>query len=186
MERRRQLLLVVAVAVATALVFWLAAAMQDDTDPTQQTAVVVGDLPDSVGDWSTPQLENAAIIVQAGIDLGFDERDRTIAVMTAMGESSLTVLDHGDDVGPDSRGLFQQRGPWGPYAVRMDAYGSAVLFYQALGEVEDRDDMTPTIVAHTVQVNADPQHYAPYWDDAVLVVDALDEAEFEVVVSSVE
>src|SRR5690554_6082556 len=93
-------------------------------DPVQQTATVEGELPRSVGGWSGEQLEHAAIVMRAGRDLGMAERDVRVAVMTAMGESSLRVLDRGDRAGPDSRGLFQQRDPWGPYEVRMDAYGS--------------------------------------------------------------
>lgn len=151
-----------------------------------QTATVEGELPQDVSGWDTAQLENAAIIVQAGHDLGFGARDRAIAVMTAMGESSLTVLDHGDDAGPDSRGLFQQRDGWGPLEVRMDAYGSSVLFYQALGEVDDRDDLEPTIVAHTVQINADPYHYEPYWVDALAVVTTLTDYDYDVIVEPVE
>lgn len=51
--------------------------------------------------------------------------------MTAMGPSSLTVVDHGDAAGPDSRGLFQQRASWGTYAHRMNPAKSAAQFYQA-------------------------------------------------------
>ena len=101
--------------------------------------------------------------------------------MTAMGESSLRVVDHGDDAGPDSRGLFQQRTGWGAYEVRMDAYGSAVLFYRALARVEGRDAMAPTRVAHAVQINRDPDHYARWWDDAGEVVAAIDAADVRVV-----
>ena len=36
--------------------------------------------------------------------------------------------------------------------------------------VDGRDSMSPTMVAHTVQRNADPNHYTRWWDDAVGVV----------------
>jgi hypothetical protein len=151
-------------------------------DPVAQTAHVEGGLPRSVAGWSGGQLANAAIVMQAGRDLGLGERDVRIGVMTAMGESSLRVVDHGDDAGPDSRGLFQQRTGWGAYEVRMDAYGSAVLFYRALARLEGREQLAPTRVAHGVQINLDPDHYARWWDDAGAVVEAIDAADVEVVV----
>ena len=151
-------------------------------DPVAQTAHVEGELPRSVEGWSGQQLANAAIVMQAGRDLGLAERDVRIGVMTAMGESSLRVVDHGDDAGPDSRGLFQQRTGWGDYEVRMDAYGSAVLFYRALARLDGRDALEPTRVAHAVQINRDPDHYARWWDDAGAVVAAVDAAGVEVVV----
>lgn len=162
------------------LLVWIVA--RPAPDPVQQTASVEGPLPAAVSGWSGEQLEHAAIVMRAGRDLGMSERDVRVAVMTAMGESSLQVLDRGDRAGPDSRGLFQQRDPWGPYEVRMDAYGSAVLFYRALAEVRGRDDMAPTRVAHAVQINRDPDHYARWWDDAGAVVAAIDRAAPVVVV----
>ncbi|MPV36099.1 M23 family metallopeptidase [Georgenia subflava] len=121
------------------------------------------------------QLANAAAIINAGADLGLSVRDQTIGVMTAMGESSLQVLDHGDLAGPDSRGLFQQRdnGAWGTYEERMDPTASATMFFEKLAAVADRGLLPPTIVAHRVQVNADPYHYERYWRDAVAVVNGL-------------
>lgn len=169
--------------VGLALVLLLAwIVTRPDVDPVRQTATVEGRLPGEVAGWSGEQLEHAAIVMRAGRDLGMSERDVRVAVMTAMGESSLRVLDRGDDAGPDSRGLFQQRDPWGPYEVRMDAYGSAVLFYRALAEVAARDAMEPTRVAHAVQINRDPDHYARWWDDAGEVVAAIDRAGVAVVV----
>lgn len=133
----------------------------------------------SVGAWQVPggpsltaeQMGNAQAVVAAGAGMGLSLRDQAIGVMTAMGESSLRVVDHGDAAGPDSRGLFQQRdnGAWGTYADRMDPTRSAQSFFRALARVDGRDGMAPTLVAHTVQRNADPNHYARYWDDAVAI-----------------
>ncbi len=129
----------------------------------------------SVAGYSGVQLENARAILAAGERMGLSLRDRTIGVMTAMGESSLKVLDHGDTAGPDSRGLFQQRdnGAWGTLAQRMDPTASATSFFSALRRVGGRDALSPTQVAHAVQRNADPDHYARYWDKAVAVVSSL-------------
>lgn len=170
----------VGIALVVLLVF-VATRPPAEAAPVPQSARVEGELPARVGDWRGAQLEHAAIIMRAGRDLGLSERDVRLAVMTAMGESSLRVLDRGDEAGPDSRGLFQQRDGWGPYEVRMDAYGSAVLFYRALARVEGRDAMAPTRVAHAVQINRDPDHYARWWDDAGEVVAAIDATDVRVV-----
>jgi hypothetical protein len=139
-------------------------------------AAVLGaaDLPVVPG-LTREQVGNAAAIVRAGAGMGLSLRDQAIGVMTALGESSLRVLDHGDRVGPDSRGLFQQRdnGAWGTLAERMDPTASAQSFFRALARVVDRDATVPTLVAHRVQRNADPQHYARWWDQAVGTVAAL-------------
>ena len=128
-----------------------------------------------VGSYGQAQVANAAAIMAAGAAMGLSERDQTIGVMTAIGESSLRALDYGDTAGPDSRGLFQQRdnGAWGSLAERMDPTASATNFFTALQKIPGRDAMSPTAVAHQVQRNADPQHYAKYWDDAVAIVSRL-------------
>jgi hypothetical protein len=135
-------------------------------------AEVAGTSSAATGAVSAEQLTNAASIIRAGQAMGLSVRDQTIGVMTALGESSLTVVDHGDVAGPDSRGLFQQRdnGAWGSLADRMDPTTSATSFFTALATVPGRDAMTPTAVAHAVQRNADPNHYAKYWDTAVSIV----------------
>lgn len=128
-----------------------------------------------VAGYDAEQLANAAAIIHAGSALETSVRDQTIAVMTAMGESGLRVLGHGDTAGPDSRGLFQQRdnGAWGTLAERMDPTASATSFYRALAKVGDRDALAPTIAAHRVQANQDPFHYESHWPAAVEVVQAL-------------
>jgi hypothetical protein len=103
-----------------------------------------------------------------------------VSVMVALGESGLTVLDHGDGAGPDSRGLFQQRdnGAWGSYADRMDPSISATNFIKALQKVDGWELLEPTIAANRVQRNADPYHYQRYWDPAAKIVQALADAKF--------
>ncbi|MDT0164540.1 hypothetical protein Q9R32_03105 [Actinotalea sp. AC32] len=141
---------------------------------TTTPGVASGPVP-AVPGLTPEQVGNARAVVAAGRAMGLSLRDAAIGVMTAMGESSLRVLDHGDKVGPDSRGLFQQRdnGAWGSLADRMDPTRSATGFFTALARVGGRGSMTPTLVAHTVQRNADPNHYARYWDQAVDVVSRL-------------
>lgn len=160
-----------AAAFDTALASAVTAQAASAAPTATATAARVG----SVGAYGPEQLTNAAAVIEAGQAMGLSVRDQTIGVMTAMGESSLRVVDHGDTAGPDSRGLFQQRanGAWGSYTDRMDPTTSATSFFTALSGVQGRDSTSPTLVAHAVQRNADPQHYAKYWDDAVAVVSAL-------------
>ena len=129
----------------------------------------------AVAGYSGKQLENAALIMNAGQSLGVNVKAQTIGVMTAMGESSLLVVDRGDAAGPDSRGLFQQRanGAWGSYSDRMDPTISATNFFKALTRVDGWESLPPTIAAHRVQRNSDPYHYVRFWDPAVAVVGAL-------------
>ncbi len=123
----------------------------------------------AVPGWTPEQVQNAATVIRAGQALGVPGRGLVIGVMTAMGESALLVVDHGDAAGPDSRGLFQQRdnGAWGTYADRMDPMTSATAFFRALLAVPDWEQLPPTIAAHRTQHNADPWHYARWWDAAL-------------------
>ncbi|MGK5168968.1 M23 family metallopeptidase [Geodermatophilus sp. CPCC 205761] len=177
-------LLLVAAAVAPVLVAGglVTAALVTHEDPQAGacapvgTSVSVAGMPDGpVAGWEGQQLVNAALIMEAGEAMGVSARGQVIGVMTAMGESSLTVVDHGDAVGPDSRGLFQQRanGAWGSYEDRMNPTTSATNFYAALLEVEGWEALPPTLAAHKTQRNADPYHYARWWDDALEVAAAL-------------
>ncbi len=126
-------------------------------------------------EFAGTQLSNAAHILLAGRAAGLDTRDQVIGVMTAIGESTLLVIDHGDEAGPDSRGLFQQRdnGAWGSYSDRMDPRISADNFFAALIAVTERDALTPSEAAHRVQGNADPEHYSKYWQAAVAVSETI-------------
>ncbi|MDR7189942.1 hypothetical protein J2Y46_002768 [Microbacterium sp. BE35] len=155
------------------------ALVPDDRAPAPPTIVEP-----AVAGYRFEQLTNACTILAAGRDLGFDARDQTIAVMTAMGESSLRNIDYGDwetsgVTNPDgsrttSIGLFQQQDSWGTREARLDPYTAATVFYRAMAErVPDRAAVEPTLVAHRTQVNADPDHYARHWDRAVRVVAAV-------------
>lgn len=126
-----------------------------------------------VAGYSGEQLKNAAFIMNAAIDLGLDRQAQVLGVMTAMGESSLRVINYGDEAGPDSRGLFQQRDSWGSLADRLDPTKSATLFFNALKGVEGWQQLAPTLAIHKVQRNADPFHYEAYQDAAEKVVSAL-------------
>jgi hypothetical protein len=125
--------------------------------------------------YSTEQVSNAAAIINAGQSLDLPLKGQMVSVMVALGESGLTVLDHGDGAGPDSRGLFQQRdnSSWGSYADRMNPSISAANFIKALQKVDGWELLEPTIAANRVQRNADPYHYQHYWHPALDLVTAL-------------
>jgi murein DD-endopeptidase MepM/ murein hydrolase activator NlpD len=131
--------------------------------------------PGPIEGYSGEQLTNAAHIMNAATALGMDRSAQIIGVMTAMGESSLRVLDYGDDAGPDSRGLFQQRdnGAWGSYSDRMDPTISATNFFSALQRVPNWMSLPPTLAAHKVQGNADPFYYEDFYAPATTVVGTL-------------
>ena len=180
--RRTLALLLAPVAVAGGLTTGVL--FMTDTDAGLQAAAcdrptgsltVAGVPAGTVAGYTGEQLANAATIVRTGQALGVDVRGQAIGVMTAMGESSLVAVDHGDAAGPDSRGLFQQRanGAWGSYADRMDPATSATSFFRALLEVPGWQTLPPTIAAHRTQHNADPYHYARWWDTALEVMTAL-------------
>lgn len=129
----------------------------------------------AIAGYTGEQLTNASAIIDAGNSLGVPSYGVNIAVMTAMGESGLRILDKGDAAGPDSRGLFQQRdnGVWGSYSDRMDATISSTNFYKALLKVPGWQQMQPTEAAHAVQGNADPSYYTKFWTTAQQVVAGL-------------
>ncbi|GAA4378152.1 M23 family metallopeptidase [Paeniglutamicibacter cryotolerans] len=135
----------------------------------------------TVAGFSGTQLKNAALIMDAATDLELPVAAQILGVQAAIGESSLTMIDFGDELGPDSRGLFQQRdnGMWGSYAQRMDPRTSATSFFKALTTVKEWQNLEPSLAIHRVQRNADPNHYTPSRASAVAIVKALSAANLE-------
>jgi len=127
----------------------------------------------SVAGYAGDQLGNAAAIMNAATAMGLNAQEQALGVMTAMGESSLHNVDHGDAAGPDSRGLFQQRTSWGTLADRMNPSTAASLFFQRLRGVPGWETLAPTTAASRVQINANPDYYTPFFAPAVEVVTAL-------------
>jgi len=143
----------------------------DCDNPTISAAGAVASRP--VAGYSGDQLGNAAAIMNAATALGMNAQAQTLGVMTAMGESSLHNIDHGDRAGPDSRGLFQQRNSWGTLAERMSPATAAGLFFQRLRALPGWETLAPTTAASRVQINANPNHYTPFFAPASEVVAAL-------------
>ena len=110
---------------------------------------------------SPEQMGNAAVIAGVGADMGASDRAITIALATAMQESSLRNLNHGDR---DSLGLFQQRPSqgWGSEDEVQDRVYASKAFYSRLLELPGYADMSLTQAAQAVQISAFPEAYAKH------------------------
>ncbi len=127
----------------------------------------------AIDGYRTDQLTIAATIITVGQQMNVPPQGQVIAVMVGMGESGLRNLDHGDAVDNTTIGVFQQGASYGPREARMDPATAAGAFYTRMLQVPNWQTTEPTIVAHTVQINADPNHYTPFLTAAEHVVAAL-------------
>lgn len=122
------------------------------------------------------QTAHAAHIVRIGRELRVPDRGIAIALATAMVESSMRNLDHGDR---DSLGLFQQRPSqgWGTPEQAMDADRSIRAFYggaanpnggttRGLLDIPGWQHMPFTEAAQAVQVSAYPDRYGMWEQQA--------------------
>jgi Cell wall-associated hydrolases (invasion-associated proteins) len=129
----------------------------------QVRAVVSGSTDVQVSGLPDPkeQLPNAKTIVATGIQLGIPARGQVIALATALQESGLRNLDHGDR---DSIGLFQQRPSqgWGTRGQIMDPVYASKKFYNALKSLKDWQEMPVTVAAQKVQKSGTPDAYAKH------------------------
>jgi len=118
------------------------------------------------GELAPDQAANAALITAAAVRRGLPPRAATIALATAMQESKLRNIGHGDQAGPDSRGLFQQRPSqgWGTEGQIMDPYYAVNAFYDALVKIPGYETLDITDAAQQVQRSAHPQAYAQHED----------------------
>jgi hypothetical protein len=126
-----------------------------------------------VAGFQGEQLANAALIVQAGKQMRLPAHAWVVAVATAMQESSLHDIAYGDEAGPDSLGVFQQRTSWGPAPDRLDPYKSAKIFYAHLIAIPGWDTLPLTAAAQGVQRSQFPDAYAerePAADQVVAAV----------------
>ncbi|MFH9723999.1 hypothetical protein ACH4M4_13705 [Streptomyces sp. NPDC017254] len=123
-------------------------------------------------EFTPEQASNAATISAVGTTRGLPERAVTIALATALQESALRNIEHGDR---DSLGLFQQRPSmgWGTPAQIMDPVYSAGKFYEGLEKVRGYSRLPLTVAAQKVQKSGFPQAYAKHEPDATLLSAAL-------------
>ncbi|MDO0936104.1 heavy metal transporter [Streptomyces sp. DG2A-72] len=123
-------------------------------------------------EFTPEQAVNAATITAVGTARGLPERAVAIALATAIQESALRNIDHGDR---DSLGLFQQRPSqgWGTQKQIMDPTYAAGIFYEHLAKVPGYTRLPLTVAAQRVQRSGFPEAYAKHEPDAVLLAAAL-------------
>ncbi|WP_461007684.1 hypothetical protein [Streptomyces capparidis] len=121
---------------------------------------------------SVEQAASAATIAAVAQARGLPERAVTIALATAMQESRLENIRHGDR---DSLGLFQQRPSqgWGTPEQIMDPVYSAHEFYEALEKVPGYSRLPLTVAAQRVQRSGFPQAYAKHEPEAAVLAAAV-------------
>ncbi|MGY1751618.1 hypothetical protein [Blastococcus sp. SYSU D01042] len=146
------------VIVAALVVVGVAWARAADDVPPAVTCTVEGPIGTGNVQLSPDQAQHAATIARVGRERGLPDRAIVIALATAMQESTLRNLDHGDR---DSLGLFQQRPSqgWGTPEQVQDPVYAAGIFYDRLVQVPGWDTGRLTEVAQAVQRSGFPEAY---------------------------
>nr|WP_245979641.1 heavy metal transporter [Streptomyces diacarni] len=118
------------------------------------------------------QAANAATIAAVASRRGLPARAVTIALATAMQESQLRNITHGDR---DSVGLFQQRPSqgWGTVPQISDPVYAVGKFYDHLVDIPGYARLPLTVAAQRVQRSGYPQAYAKHETNAALLTAAL-------------
>lgn len=165
-------ILVVVVVLAFAVVQWVRQRPGSEPRvvlPSNQCVATVGDVTYTL----TPeQAKWAAVIVAESIRRGLPARAASIALATAMQESSLRNIDYGDR---DSVGLFQQRPSqgWGTVEQIMDPWYSSGKFYEHLVKVDGWQTGDINDVAQKVQRSGVPDGYRKHVENAKALASAL-------------
>ena len=124
------------------------------------------------------QIDNARTIIAVGKGSELSNQAQTIAIMTALQESSLRNLDGGDK---DSAGLFQQRPSygWGTWDQITDPVYASKSFYginpdcpnPGLLHIDGWKTMDPGAAAQAVQGSGYPDAYDKWETLAAELVD---------------
>ncbi|MFG2312549.1 heavy metal transporter [Streptomyces sp. NPDC048566] len=170
--RRRLLRLSGAVMVLLALAGYLCVQYLTGGTGAPRCRVVSGKGDGASYEFGPEQAVNAATISAVGTSRGMPERAVAIALATALQESGLRNIRHGDR---DSLGLFQQRPSqgWGTPSQIMDPAYAAGIFYEHLAKVPGYSRLPLTVAAQRVQRSGFPQAYAKHEPDATLLAAAL-------------
>lgn len=164
------------IAATSALVLGVAvsAAGSGALEPAALSSGVCADAPAAPGTSTgvgnetldASQIANAAVISAVAASLNIPARGAVIAVATAMQESRLRNLNHGDR---DSVGLFQQRTAWGPLSERLDPVAAARMFFTGgrggqpgLLDIDGWQSLPLTQAAQAVQRSGFPDAYAQW------------------------
>lgn len=159
---RRAIVAVLALALVAGAIYAIVAILQrSETLVSERCLAVTGS---ESYELATDQAANASLITAISVQRGLPPRAASIALATAMQESKLRNINYGDDAGPDSRGLFQQRPSqgWGTEAQVMDPLYATNAFYNGLIKIPGYETMEITQAAQQVQRSAFPRAYAQH------------------------
>ncbi|BCW07340.1 hypothetical protein [Arthrobacter sp. NtRootA1] len=159
---RRAIVAVLALALVAGAIYAIVAILQrSETLVSERCLAVIGS---ESYELATDQAANASLITAISVQRGLPPRAASIALATAMQESKLRNINYGDDAGPDSRGLFQQRPSqgWGTEAQVMDPVYATNAFYNGLIKIPGYETMEITQAAQQVQRSAFPRAYAQH------------------------
>jgi hypothetical protein len=158
---RRRVVLLLTLAMVAGAIYTAVAFLQRSETLVSERCTAVGS---GSAELATDQAANAGLITAVAVRRGLPARAASIALATAMQESKLRNISHGDQAGPDSRGLFQQRPSqgWGTSEQVMDPYYASNAFYNALVKVSDYQSLEITDAAQSVQRSAFPGAYAQH------------------------
>ncbi|WP_184485354.1 C40 family peptidase [Saccharopolyspora gloriosae] len=111
-------------------------------------------------EWTGEQMTNAQTITGIVEQRQLPQRAAVLALSTAIVESDLVNVHHGDR---DSLGLFQQRPSqgWGSAEQVTNPVYATNTFLDHLVELDDWYEMPPGVAQQTVQASAFPDRYAP-------------------------
>ena len=159
---RRAIVAVLALALVAGAIYAIVAILQrSETLVSERCVAAMGS---ESYELATDQAANASLITAISVHRGLPPRAASIALATAMQESKLRNINYGDDAGPDSRGLFQQRPSqgWGTEAQVMDPVYATNAFYNGLVKIPGYETMEITQAAQQVQRSAFPRAYAQH------------------------
>ncbi|PPK98811.1 hypothetical protein CLV92_101512 [Kineococcus xinjiangensis] len=158
-----------AVLAVTATAVWM---LREEEVPVLLRERCIATVEGQSTDWSPEQMGNAATIVGLSVRRELPARAATIAIATAIQESTLRNLDHGDR---DSLGLFQQRPSmdWGSPEQVQDPVYATNAFYDGLAKVDGYRDMAVTDAAQEVQRSAFPLAYGDHEQEGRILASSL-------------
>lgn len=173
-RRRRALVVLLLLVALVAGGVWLAVSsiQRSEILVRERCTAVVG--PETF-ELAPDQAANAALISGIAVQRGLPARAASIALATSIQESKLRNIGHGDNAGPDSRGLFQQRPSqgWGTEDQVMDPVYATNRFYEELEQVPGYETMSITEAAQKVQRSAYPEAYADHEGEGKAFASAL-------------
>ncbi|MCX3060995.1 heavy metal transporter [Streptomyces beihaiensis] len=171
-RRGRLLRVAAAVVVLLSVATYVAVQYATGGRTAPRCKVVSADGDGASYEFTPEQAVNAATIAAVGTSRGMPERAVAIALATALQESGLRNLDHGDR---DSLGLFQQRpsAGWGTTKQIMDPVYASGRFYEHLAQVPGYARLPLTVAAQRVQRSGYPEAYAKHEPDATLLAASL-------------